>query len=138
MEKQDWNVANLDFFHFLSKKVPKSFGDSKKCITFALAIQQYANRNNKLGYGVMVTLQILVLSFLVRIRVSQQRRLPSGNLFLIHKFTFHNCRSRCVRMCALCSPPFAGFGLLSCGGGQATASAHRWLVSVSLPCPFAV
>ena len=65
-------MANLDFFHFLSKKVPKSFGDSKKCITFALAIQQYANRNNKLGYGVMVTLQILVLSFLVRVRVSQQ------------------------------------------------------------------
>ena len=26
-----------------------------------------------LGYGVMVTLQILVLSFLVRVRVSQQR-----------------------------------------------------------------
>ena len=26
-----------------------------------------------LGYGVMVTLQILVLSFLVRIRVSQQK-----------------------------------------------------------------
>ena len=74
MEKQDWNVANLDFFHFLSKKVPKNFGDSKKCITFALAIQQYANRNNKLGYGVMVTLQILVLSFLVRVRVSQPKR----------------------------------------------------------------
>ncbi len=73
MEKQDWNVANLDFFHFLSKKVPKSFGDYKKCITFALAIQQYANRNNKLGYGVMVTLQILVLSFLVRVRVSQHK-----------------------------------------------------------------
>ena len=40
-----------------------------------------------------------------------------SNLFLIHKFTFHNCRSRCVRMCALCSPPFAGFGFPSCGGG---------------------
>ena len=26
-----------------------------------------------LGYGVMVTLQILVLSFLVRVRVSQQK-----------------------------------------------------------------
>ena len=26
-----------------------------------------------MGYGVMVTLQILVLSFLVRVRVSQQR-----------------------------------------------------------------
>ena len=29
---------------------------------------------NILGYGVMVTLQILVLSFLVRVRVSQQRK----------------------------------------------------------------
>ena len=28
-----------------------------------------------MGYGVMVTLQILVLSFLVRIRVSQQKAL---------------------------------------------------------------
>ena len=37
--------------------------------------------------------------------------------FFIHKFTFHNCLSRCVRMCALCSPPFAELGLLSCGGG---------------------
>lgn len=29
---------------------------------------------HKLGYGVMVTLQILVLSFLVRVRVSQLER----------------------------------------------------------------
>ena len=28
----------------------------------------------KLGYGVMVTLQILVLSFLVRVRVPQQKK----------------------------------------------------------------
>ena len=28
--------------------------------------------NNKLGYGVMVTLQILVLSFLVRIQVAKR------------------------------------------------------------------
>ena len=31
-----------------------------------------------LGYGVMVTLQILVLSFLVRVRVSQLRLLKIG------------------------------------------------------------
>ena len=41
--------------------------------TFAIAIRKQNDCNNKLGYGVMVTLQILVLSFLVRVRVSQQR-----------------------------------------------------------------
>ena len=39
--------------------------------TFAM---QFRNDDaNKLGYGVMVTLQILVLSFLVRVRVSQHK-----------------------------------------------------------------
>ena len=39
--------------------------------TFAV---QFRNDDaNKLGYGVMVTLQILVLSFLVRVRVSQHK-----------------------------------------------------------------
>ena len=45
----------------------------KKCVPLH---SQNRNKNivlrNVLGYGVMVTLQILVLSFLVRIRVSQQ------------------------------------------------------------------
>ena len=49
--------------------------------TFALAIS-----NNTvariLGYGVMVTLQILVLPFLVRVRVSQQRRAQSFEVAL--------------------------------------------------------
>ena len=48
------------------KKNKKKFGGSKK--TPYLCI-----RNQKLGYGVMVTLQILVLPFLVRVRVPQQR-----------------------------------------------------------------
>ena len=39
--------------------------------TFALAIRERVALI--LGYGVMVTLQILVLSFLVRVRVSQQQ-----------------------------------------------------------------
>ncbi len=43
--------------------------NSKKICIFAL-INLYDLFS--LGYGVMVTLQILVLSFLVRIRVSQQ------------------------------------------------------------------
>ena len=40
---------------------------------FALAIEKLLLCYSVLlGYGVMVTLQILVLSFLVRVRVSQQ------------------------------------------------------------------
>ena len=39
--------------------------------TFAIAIRKQNDCKEKLGYGVMVTLQILVLSFLVRVRVSQ-------------------------------------------------------------------
>ena len=34
-----------------------------------------------LGYGVMVTLQILVLPFLVRVRVAQQQRDAFASLF---------------------------------------------------------
>ena len=39
-----------------------------------------------LGYGVMVTLQILVLPFLVRVRVAQQRerRMTVHSSFLCH------------------------------------------------------
>ena len=56
--------------------------------TFALAIS-----NNTvarlLGYGVMVTLQILVLPFLVRVRVSQQRKAQSFGvaLFFVSSLT---------------------------------------------------
>ena len=39
---------------------------------------------NILGYGVMVTLQILVLSFLVRVRVSQQSSSKEQHLYLEH------------------------------------------------------
>ena len=52
------------------KKNSKSFVSSGKSCNFALAIQLWVVWS--LGYGVMVTLQILVLSFLVRVRVSQQ------------------------------------------------------------------
>ncbi len=54
------------------KKNSKSFVSSGKSCNFALAIQLWVVWS--LGYGVMVTLQILVLSFLVRIRVSQQSK----------------------------------------------------------------
>ena len=52
------------------KKNSKSFVSSGKSCNFALAIQLWVVWS--LGYGVMVTLQILVLSFLVRVRVSQR------------------------------------------------------------------
>ena len=41
---------------------------------------------SRLGYGVMVTLQILVLSFMVRVRVAQQstERLNSVPFFFMH------------------------------------------------------
>ena len=44
-------------------------GNSKKSSTFAPANE---NCKDSLGYGVMVTLQILVLPFLVRVRVPQR------------------------------------------------------------------
>ena len=37
----------------------------------------------RLGYGVMVTLQILVLPFLVRVRVSQQKSLLTTASFFV-------------------------------------------------------
>ncbi len=66
MQKKKENFAV--FYKFSAK----NFGSSQKSSTFAPA------KRNKdvllsmtLGYGVMVTLQILVLSFLVRVRVPQ-------------------------------------------------------------------
>ena len=40
-------------------------------------------RKTELGYGVMVTLQILVLSFQVRILVAQLKRRLFSRLFLV-------------------------------------------------------
>jgi hypothetical protein len=54
---------------------------TKKRRTFALAFHKKGCET--LGYGVMVTLQILVLSFLVRVRVPQ--------LFIIAKLLIVNC-----------------------------------------------
>ena len=52
---------------------PKYLEVNKNCHTFARAI---------LGYGVMVTLQILVLPFLVRVRVAQQKRASHNSVGL--------------------------------------------------------
>ena len=57
----------------------------QKSCTFAPSKQKDDNRSLILGYGVMVTQQILVLFFLVRIRVAQQEGAPSksGHLFYV-------------------------------------------------------
>ena len=49
------------------KKNKKKFGGSKKT-------PYLCTLNHKLGYGVMVTLQILVLPFLVLVRVPQHEK----------------------------------------------------------------
>ena len=43
----------------------------QKSCTFAASNEKYDKRSVILGYGVMVTQQILVLFFLVRVRVAQ-------------------------------------------------------------------
>ena len=63
--------SNPCFFVFSDEKCRKKFGVSKNISTFAPAFQRKLNCNKVFGYGVMVTLQILVLSFLVRVRVPQ-------------------------------------------------------------------
>ena len=55
---------------FFEKKLMIYLVGTKKRRTFALAFHKKGCET--LGYGVMVTLQILVLSFLVRVRVPQQ------------------------------------------------------------------
>ena len=46
--------------------------NSRKCLQFPKYLYLCTRKRKSLGYGVMVTLQILVLSFLVRIQVAQQ------------------------------------------------------------------
>ena len=72
--KRQKKCGKLKKLRFFRKKVPKNFVGSKKTSTFALAIKKRTSCLLILGYGVMVTLQILVLSFLVRVRVSQQSK----------------------------------------------------------------
>ena len=70
------------------KKVGKIFGDFIFSPYLCTRNQAIFRLQRKLGYGVMVTLQILVLPFLVRVRVSQQRRAQSFKkvaLFLFKK-----------------------------------------------------
>ena len=64
-------MENHEKTHFLEKKAPKVLRFQKNALS--LHSQSDDKAGATLGYGVMVTLQILVLSFLVRVRVSQQR-----------------------------------------------------------------
>ncbi len=76
------NSSTRQLVHSSTKKInvkkeifiPKKFAGMKKCRTFAPAnrVTKDCDGSKRLGYGVMVTLQILVLSFLVRVRVPQQ------------------------------------------------------------------
>ena len=50
------------------------FADSEKSCTFASSKTKQVIDKGKLGYGVMVTQQILVLFFQVRILVAQRTR----------------------------------------------------------------
>ena len=72
-----------DFFVVFNKKNRFFFVVSEKCATFAPANKKFAPfRGFSLGYGVMVTLQILVLPFLVRVRVPQLEKSLSSNKLL--------------------------------------------------------
>ena len=70
-------------FAVFYKKMPFFFVVSEKTTTFAAHFEKMLlGVAKKLGYGVMVTLQILVLPFLVRVRVPQPRKSLSSNKHL--------------------------------------------------------
>ena len=74
----------------------KNFGSSKKSSTFAPAnAKEIDVESITLGYGVMVTLQILVLPFLVRVRVPQLREDVS---ILTHPLAFYTILSLVTRL----------------------------------------
>ena len=75
---------------FLKEKNAEKLCMFQKSCTFAPSKQKDDNRSLILGYGVMVTQQILVLFFLVRVRVAQQKRCSdySGHLFCFFFFLF--------------------------------------------------
>ena len=65
------------FLRFFIKKSRFFLVVQKKCVSLQpQAGQERPAANTSLGYGVMVTLQILVLPFLVRVRVPQQIKKP--------------------------------------------------------------
>ena len=75
---QPLNPQNTQKTSILARKIAQSLHSFTKSRTFAPQLRTRGARlkmlKQTLGYGVMVTQQILVLFFLVRVRVSQQKR----------------------------------------------------------------
>ncbi len=86
MPKKQRKSGNFAVFYNFS---PKNFGSSRKSSTFAPAKQNKSvlKQKNILGYGVMVTLQILVLPFLVRVRVPQPNQKELQSMVLRNSFS---------------------------------------------------
>ena len=96
------NGKKTCFFRLFYKKYPIFFVGSRKSCTFATAKAKYfAQARWTLGYGVMVTLQILVLPFLVRVRVPQQKNPLSLRAWRILFFVspFHGAGKKPVPRC---------------------------------------
>ena len=69
----DKTAINLLFLRFFIKNLLNFLLFQKKAVPLHPQMRDLPPaRDNSLGYGVMVTLQILVLPFLVRVRVPQQ------------------------------------------------------------------
>ncbi len=72
---------NLLKICLIEKKEEKKYLECFVCMEKVVSLHRFSEI---LGYGVMVTLQILVLSFLVRIQVAQQKLLlfSKGSFYL--------------------------------------------------------
>ena len=83
----------------------------KKCVPLQSQSGNKTIADIKLGYGVMVTLQILVLSFLVRIQVAQPKKMRS-------------CQTMMSGRIFLCFLFFVGAGLAQIAVNKAASSPH--------------
>ena len=77
-------TISLYFYGFFEKKLQKVLEIQEKVVPLHPQSRKRQLDAKELGYGVMVTLQILVLPFLVRVRVPQQKKRSSNeDLFFI-------------------------------------------------------
>ena len=78
MQRYENNLKTQSFIYFFTDFLKKSYKKfwrfKKKQYLCTRNSARALNQMKSLGYGVMVTLQILVLPFLVRVRVPQQRK----------------------------------------------------------------
>ena len=80
-------VTDIEWILFLRifiKKLAKNLPVLKKVVPLHPQNGNVSECSMELGYGVMVTLQILVLPFLVRVRVPQQRASKIRKLFFVY------------------------------------------------------